>query len=67
MILKDFLDQHDVSQSDFATSLGVTRAAVNHWILGKSYPSGRTAARIVELTGGQVTLAELYPSGSNVA
>jgi len=44
----------------FAEKLGVTEATLHRIIAGTSFPSGKTAQRIVKLTNGEVTFEDLF-------
>jgi hypothetical protein len=52
--LNDWLKASGVSQSELARRIGVTRAAVNNWCLGKVLPNLFYALAIDAVTGGAV-------------
>ncbi|MBO5867190.1 MAG: helix-turn-helix transcriptional regulator [Clostridia bacterium] len=37
-ILKDFLEENDLTQSSFAQSIGVKQSQVSEWLKGKAKP-----------------------------
>jgi predicted transcriptional regulator len=47
-----------------AELLGVTPAAVSHWVNRKAVPKTATIFRIVKLSGGKVTIAEIFAATS---
>jgi transcriptional regulator with XRE-family HTH domain len=47
-------------QQDFAQAVGVTPSVVSHYLSGEAKPSSRTALKIVEFTGGEITLGDLF-------
>jgi hypothetical protein len=58
MKLKKYLKGKNVPE--FADSVPVTTAAVYHWMNGTRHPRREQANRIVKLTGGDVTLEDIY-------
>lgn len=59
MKIVDYLTRERVSRKTFAGRLGVHHSLVYRWIDGNSAPSLELAARIVEVTGGEVTIEDL--------
>lgn len=51
----------EISGSDLAKDLGVTRQAVSRWEIGISRPNGETAAKLADYFG--VTVDELLADG----
>jgi len=60
MGLKEYLESHCMIKARFAKKLGITSATLHRMIAGKTYPSAKTAQRIVELTNGEVTFEDLF-------
>jgi len=60
MDIQQYLTTHGLSQAEFARELGVTRSAVGQFMHKTSFPSGPTAARIVKISKGEITLEELF-------
>jgi transcriptional regulator with XRE-family HTH domain len=61
--LKAYLKGQNIQE--FADLLGVTDGAVYHWLNGDRVPRPPVARRIVALTGGAVTLADIYAPNRN--
>lgn len=59
--IRDYLKRHGLSQREFADSLGVTQGAVSQWIRGTTGIGQATAAEIIRVTGGEVSVSDLYP------
>jgi hypothetical protein len=49
----------DKNVSDFANEVGVTTAAVYHWLSGLRHPRRKQALRIIKVSDGAVTLEDL--------
>jgi DNA-binding XRE family transcriptional regulator len=60
MNLKLYLEEKMIIKRKFAEKLGVTEATLHRIIAGTSFPSGKTAQRIVKLTNGEVTFEDLF-------
>lgn len=65
MDIKTWVDGHPKGQRGkaierIAKATENTPAAVRHWIAGLRTPRPESAMKIVTLTGGEVTLAEIY-------
>ena len=62
MLLRDFLDKHEIMYQDFAKDLGVSRVYFYHLLSGRRKVSKKMARKIEELTKGHVSRMEaLYP------
>ena len=61
MQLRAYLDQHGLTQVQFAAQVGVTQSAVAKWLDG-TRPSWPTIERILAATGGAVTPNDFLPS-----
>lgn len=59
MRLADYIKQNNISHSQLATDLEVSRVFVTQIVNGVRWPSYTTAKRIVEFTDGAVTIDEL--------
>lgn len=59
MTLKEYIASGNIDISHMAYSLGVSEHAVHKWVYGQRSPSLENALRIVEITGGKVSLAEM--------
>lgn len=58
MKLTEYIEAHGYARC--AKLFGVSKAAVKAWRYGHRSPRPETANRIVQLTGGEVTLAGIY-------
>lgn len=56
-----YIKRHGLSQKQFADRLGITQSAVSQWIQGDTGVRNDIAVKIVRLTGGEVSLSDLYP------
>ena len=54
MKLKNYLKLYGESKASFASRLGVTEGAVNHWVSGIRRPNDNIKKRIAEATDGAV-------------
>jgi hypothetical protein len=61
MKLKVYLAIHDMTVKAFSEKLDVHRAYMSGIITGRWKPSKRLRKKILEETGGEVTLDETYP------
>lgn len=59
MELRDYLSEREISQSNFAKKLGVTRARICQIVHKTTNPSIVLAYRIKEETRGEVSIEEL--------
>lgn len=58
MNLKTYIDQR--GEAAVATALNVSMWTVRSWRLGTRTPRAKKANEIVAVTGGEVTLADIY-------
>lgn len=61
MDIRDYLKKHDLSQDDFAKSIGVTQGLVWQWLEGRQRITAERALEIEEKTKGEITREELRP------
>lgn len=61
MQLADFLSRNEITQTDFAESIGVSKVMVSCLVRGTKTPSGLLARKIELVTGGAVTLSDWFP------
>tara|TARA_B100000809_G_scaffold121754_1_gene119911 strand:- start:91 stop:291 length:201 start_codon:yes stop_codon:yes gene_type:complete len=59
-----FLESQGLTQADFAKRVGLSRQQINNVVRGRSNPSLRTIRKIVEVTGGEITLLDLVAAMS---
>jgi len=59
MTLSEYLKSRKLSQADFAIKMRVRQQSVSDWCTG-SYPKRKNALKIVKITGGSVTLSDLW-------
>jgi transcriptional regulator with XRE-family HTH domain len=57
--ISKFLEGQGLTQADFAKQVGLSRQQINNVVRGRSNPSLRTIRKIVEVTGGEITLLDL--------
>ena len=62
--ISKFLEGQGLTQADFAKQVGLSRQQINNVVRGRSNPSLRTIRKIVEVTGGEVTLLDLFSAMS---
>ena len=65
--LQRFLDRHDLSQSELARAVHVSRETVNRWVRGRNLPVGANLLRTVEFAKrfeARLEAHELFPSGA---
>jgi len=60
MELKQYLEEKGLSQTEFARKLGVTSARISQIVNRKRNPSVFLMKAIEEVTGGSVTMQELF-------
>jgi DNA-binding transcriptional regulator YdaS (Cro superfamily) len=60
MTIKQYLRKYRLTRDEFATACGVGEKAVGHWVTGKRKPKPETVVTIERITGGKVTLADIY-------
>ena len=59
MKLKDYLAKKRISQADFAKKLGIKQQSISRYLQGLP-PKRIIAYKIVNLTGGEVRLMDLW-------
>lgn len=62
MLLSDYMTREGLSIPDMTAKIGggITVEAVRLWVAGKRMPQTAQIARIIEVTGGEVTADDLY-------
>lgn len=61
MRLSDWLGQNNITHTEMADRIGgVTPEAVRLWAGGERMPEVKWITRIVEVTGGEVGISDLY-------
>ena len=63
MKLSDYLEQHEISISAFAETIGTTHASVSRYASGDRCPNREAMRRIIEATGGKVQPNDFYDEG----
>lgn len=66
MDLKTWREKNGLTQVSFAKMLSASQPAVSSWETGRHSPPLAVAARIVEMTKGEVTLADLVKKNTGV-
>ncbi len=61
MQLHEYLERHEITQSEFARRLGVTQGLIWQWLNGYRRITAERVIPIEEATGGEVTRHELRP------
>lgn len=61
MRLAEWLETTDTTQHALARAAGVTQGRISQIIVGKEKPSLELTRRLVQATGGRVTLLDLRP------
>lgn len=61
MSIQNYLDKHNLTQKQFAASVGVTAGMVNQWIKNIRPVSTLKARRIEEITNGELSRKALRP------
>lgn len=59
-VLRQWIRKHGITITEFATLLGVTRAAAQFWVRGDTMPRGEKLEKVLALTG--LPLRQLIPS-----
>ena len=54
MKLKSYLKETGTSRADFASSIGVSEAAIARYVLGRRTPRGEEMVKIIAATSGAV-------------
>lgn len=60
MDLNAYMERNNVSRGELAKRLGITRVHVYYLMTKKRFPSRQLAFKIVSMTGGKVTLEDLF-------
>ncbi len=55
MKLRDYLTDNQLSYTDFARRIGVSRVSVMYYATGKKRPRAEVCQKIMEVTKGEVT------------
>ena len=63
MTLSDWLAETGTPLPDFAARVGHSEAGVRKWIYGQRFPRPDALRKIIEITDGKVTIADLMPKG----
>lgn len=50
-LIRQFLEQQNLTQEDFAERVGVSQGVVSHWLSGKKRPSLDNLLAMAEVTG----------------
>ena len=62
-----YLEAHGKTQAGFARRMGISKSFLSDVVHGRSFLGRKNSCKCVELTGGEVTLAELaipQPAGA---
>ena len=59
MLLRDYIEKH-TNQKAFAAKIEMSRDIVARWLRKECYPTRKTAQKIVNATGGKVTIKDIY-------
>ncbi len=59
-LLRKYLDDTGLDQSEFAARVGVSKGSVSLWLAGKIRPDGASALRIQSATGSAVPFPAWY-------
>jgi len=57
--LRSYCNRHGLRQIHLAAKMGISPQFLNDVLKGRSYLGRRSALKAVEVTGGEVTLADL--------
>lgn len=61
MKLETYLEAHSLKAAAFAREIGVEPSTVTRWLRHERTPSLDQAVKVEEVTGGEVTCADLLP------
>ena len=61
------LERHDKSRKAFAAEIGVTEPALSRYIRNSQIPTRKIMARIIVVTGGEVTPNDFYDMAPEAA
>ena len=67
MKLKEWLHANNVKQSDFALQIDVEPGTISRYLSGERIPAQDIAEKIIRVTRGEVTTADLYDPESKLA
>jgi transcriptional regulator with XRE-family HTH domain len=59
MTIRQYLDHHQLTITEFARRLKVSRAEVYKWLNGR-FPQGKSIAKLVKVTDGQITADDIF-------
>jgi transcriptional regulator with XRE-family HTH domain len=59
MLLKEYLEDHDMTAAELARLLNCSHVSASYWLSGRTRPSPKHTAQIYDLTGGKVTADDL--------
>ena len=59
MLLADFLQDNEMTQTEFARRIGCSHVSVGYWLRGLKQPTPKNAALIRAATSGKVTPDDL--------
>jgi DNA-binding XRE family transcriptional regulator len=59
MQVKNYIEKYNISQTDFANKIGISKTHVNLIIKGKRIPSVNLAKKIELLTKGKIRASEI--------
>ena len=65
MGIEEYLSKYGMTKRSFCKRLGVTESNLHKILSGKSYPTAKTAQKIVALTNGEVTFEDLFRKKEN--
>ena len=60
MKLAEYLKKEKLTQEDFAKRIGVVPQSVSNYVTGMSVPKRAVAKKIIEVTCGEVSLADIW-------
>lgn len=60
MTLKEYMDEHGLSERALADLLKVSRVSVNRWRNGERFPSKACLADLFRVTGGAVRAEDFF-------
>ncbi len=59
MLLREYLDNEDLTQEEFALRIGVSRPTISYWMRGLKAPRPEHVMRIRHATNNEVTADDL--------
>ena len=60
MHFAEWMEKRNLTRRDAAALLGTTHATISNWCHGTHRPSAAMTARIFEISGGKVGVADLH-------